>query len=163
MIRYADIVTESIVDGQGIRLTVFLQGCTLGCKDCHNPNLQDMDGGKPVPEQELAELILDNITPLHRGITISGGEPTLQADALYELLTILKKSKPSIDIWLYTGRLFEQISNLPMIDFVDVIVDGPFIAEQKSLSLVFKGSRNQRLIDVRQSIKAGCVVEYQLQ
>lgn len=160
MIRYANILRESVVDGKGIRLVVFLQGCTIDCEGCHNPAIQDMSGGIEVTEEEFAQVILNQINPLHRGITISGGEPSLQADAVHKVLRIVKEAKPQLDIWLYSGYTFEKIKTLAMLELVDVLVDGPFILNEKSLDLPFRGSKNQRIIDVKQSLAQGQVVEY---
>ncbi len=159
MIRYADIITESIVDGPGIRLTVFLQGCTIQCPGCHNPTLQNMQGGIELMEAELAKLIIDHITPLHKGITLSGGEPTLQDEALCKVMEIVLQAHQHLDVWMYSGFQFEQIKDRKILQYVDVLVDGAFIEEQKSLQLLFRGSRNQRIIDIKRSLEMGEIVE----
>ncbi|OEF98187.1 anaerobic ribonucleoside-triphosphate reductase activating protein [Desulfuribacillus alkaliarsenatis] len=158
MIRYADIVKESIVDGKGIRLVVFLQGCKLACEGCHNPGLQPLDGGKEVTEEELVRLILENLNPLHKGLTISGGEPTLQAEAVHKVIQAVKKVKPNLDVWVFSGFTFDRVKDLPMMEYVDVLVDGPFRIEEKSLQLQFRGSKNQRVIDMKQSLLEDKVV-----
>ncbi|OEH86899.1 anaerobic ribonucleoside-triphosphate reductase activating protein [Desulfuribacillus stibiiarsenatis] len=159
MIRYANFIKESIVDGKGIRLVAFLQGCLFGCEGCHNPKLQELSGGIEVTDEEFTQLILKQVNPLHRGITISGGEPTLQAEALEKVLRIVKAAKPQLDIWVFSGNTFENVKDLPMMQYVDVLVDGPFILEKKSLSLNFRGSTNQRVIDMRQSLTENRVIE----
>ena len=158
MIRYANIVKASIVDGLGLRLTVFLQGCPRHCEGCQNPNLLSLDGGAEIGVRELAELILKNITPLHKGITFSGGDPLIQSRELLRLIMIIKQQIPRLNIWVYTGFLFEEVKNIPVMSLIDVLVDGPFILSQKDLSLKFRGSSNQRIIDVPKSLQQETVV-----
>jgi len=162
VIRYAAVVDNSVVDGTGIRITVFLQGCERGCKGCHNPDLQPLEGGKEVSEEALARMVLNKVSPLHRGVTFSGGEPLLQAEALEKVISILKQEKPHLDIWVYTGFTFEEVREVPVLKMVDILVDGPFILDQRDLSLAFRGSRNQRIIDVAASLAKGEVVELKL-
>ena len=161
MIRYAAIVENSVVDGIGIRLTVFLQGCTRGCEGCHNPDLQPLEGGKEVTEEHLAQKVLNKLTPLHRGVTFSGGEPLLQSEALKKVILLLKKQKPELDVWVYTGFTFEELQDMPVLKAIDVLVDGPFVLKEKDLSLAFRGSRNQRIVDVQASLERGRVVEFE--
>lgn len=159
MIRYAEIVHESVVDGPGIRMTVFLQGCPRHCEGCHNEELVPVEGGKQIAERDLAALILGRLSPLHRGITFSGGDPLMQAEALAKVAAIIKAKRPATDIWVYTGYLYEEIKNLRVMQFVDVLIDGPFITTQKNLNLAFRGSSNQRIIDVVQSRLTGKIAE----
>ncbi|HHV76990.1 MAG TPA: anaerobic ribonucleoside-triphosphate reductase activating protein [Syntrophothermus lipocalidus] len=162
VIRYAAVVDNSVVDGTGIRITVFLQGCVRGCEGCHNPDLQPLEGGEVVSEEALAQLVLNKLSPLHRGVTFSGGEPLLQAQALEKVISILKREKPDIDVWMYTGFTFEEIQEIPVLRMIDVVVDGPFVLAQRDLSLAFRGSRNQRIIDVPASLAKSEVVELKL-
>jgi anaerobic ribonucleoside-triphosphate reductase activating protein len=159
MIRYSDIITDSIVDGSGLRVVAFLQGCPRRCEGCHNPSLLPADGGKEISERELAKLLLKKITAKHAGITFSGGDPLMQPEALYKVMTYIRKRKPELNIWVYTGYYFEEIKELPVMGLIDVLVDGPFLIKEKSISLVFKGSRNQRIIDVPNSLKTGKIIE----
>ena len=159
MIRYANIIKESTVDGPGIRLVAFLQGCNLCCEGCHNPSLQPLGGGIMIEEEEFAVLLLKGITSLHAGITFSGGEPTLQADALCRVIKIIKKARPELNIWVYTGRTFESLIGSNLLQLIDVLVDGPFIKEKRSLALPFRGSANQRIIDIKEFMAAGNIVE----
>lgn len=159
MIKYADIISESTVDGTGIRVAAFLQGCPRSCEGCHNPSLQPEEGGREADEKEFARLLLDRITPVHKGITFSGGEPLAQAEGLLKIISYIKKERPELDIWVYTGFLYEEVSNLPVLNLIDVLVDGPFVMEKRNLSLAFRGSSNQRIIDVAVSLKKGEVVE----
>lgn len=155
-LRIAGIVRESIVDGDGIRFTLFVQGCPHHCEECHNPETHDFDGGSVI----LTERILDEFkkNPLLSGITFSGGEPFCQAKPLAELgaeIASLDKN-----IWVYSGYTFEQLYEmsksdsgvLKLLETADVLVDGRFIAEQKSMLLRFRGSKNQRIIDLKKTM-----------
>lgn len=162
MIRYHDIVNESVVDGTGIRLTAFLQGCPRHCEGCHNPELLPMEGGIVVTEKEFADLLLSKLSPLHRGITFSGGDPLAQPEALFKVITLLKKKKTSLDIWVYTGYIFEKVKDWPVLKVIDVLVDGPFLLKERNLGLPFRGSNNQRIIDVAKTLQTGKITEFKL-
>ena len=162
-IRIAGTVTESIVDGPGFRYTVFVQGCPHNCPGCHNPQTHDLNAGKLVDTDELFKECIED--PLNKGVTFSGGEPFLQATALYELGKRFKER--GMSLWCYSGWTFEELQKQgedvqKLLSIVDVLVDGKFIEERRTLSLQFRGSDNQRLIDVRKSIKKGSAVEYAL-
>ena len=162
-IRIAGAVSESIVDGPGFRYTIFVQGCPHGCPGCHNPQTHDFGGGKLIDTDELFEECIED--PLNRGVTFSGGEPFCQAAALFELGERFKAR--GLSLWCYSGWTFEELLERSrrddgvrsLLSIVDVLVDGRFIEERKSLSLRFRGSSNQRLIDVPLSLKAGAAVE----
>ena len=159
----ASILDESIVDGPGIRVAVFFQGCRRFCPGCHNPALLPFEGGTPYDVEELARIVLGKLTGIHRGVTFSGGDPLYQADGVAVLIDCLRRIKPAINIWLYTGFEYEQVSDWPAVCGVDVLVDGPFVQTQRDLMLRFRGSLNQRIIDVRTSQTNGQVIEYKLQ
>lgn len=152
--RVANILSESVVDGPGIRTVVFLQGCPRICDGCHNKHLLNFDGGTYYDVQDLADEILENLTPLHRGVTFSGGEPLAQADDLMDLIFLLRRQRPQINIWVYTGFDFVEVKNLPVLKIIDVLKDGPFIKELADGNLTFCGSSNQRLLDVPKSLAA---------
>ena len=163
LIRIADIVQDSIVDGPGIRLTIFTQGCPHHCKGCHNPGTWDYDGGKLIDTDEIIALMDAN--PLLDGITLSGGEPLFQPLACMELAKAAHKR--GLSVWCYTGYRWEYMLDVyradtggVLVGHVDVLVDGPYIESQRTLELPWRGSRNQRLIDVQASLKTGHVVEY---
>ena len=158
MIRYSEILNESIVDGPGIRTVVFFQGCPRHCPGCHNEPLLTFEGGTPYSAVDLAEKILSCLTPIHRGVTFSGGDPLGQVDGLMDLVYLLRKSKPDLNIWVYTGYTYEEISSWPITSSFDVVVDGPFIMEQRNLFLPFRGSENQRIIDIPATIKQNSIV-----
>lgn len=158
-IRIAGTVNDSIVDGPGLRYTVFVQGCSHHCKGCHNPETWNPEGGKEVEVRDMLEVIQKN--PLLSGITLSGGEPMEQAAACAELAK--GAFQRHLSVWCYTGYTLEELlkennlERIRLLNYVDVLVDGPFIQEQKSLELDFRGSKNQRLIDVCPSIRSGQV------
>ena len=147
-IRIAGIEKESVVDGEGIRYAVFMQGCSRNCKGCHNPSTHALDGGKVVDTQEIIDDIKKN--PLLSGITLTGGEPLLQLDAAVELARETKKL--GLNVWCYTGYKFEEIPQ-KLLNVVDVVVDGAFVEELKDLTLNFRGSSNQRIIKLNYTEK----------
>lgn len=170
MIRVADIYTESIVDGEGYRMVIFLQGCSHHCKGCHNPQTWEFDGGT---EMEIGE-ILDRYNPdILDGITLSGGDPFFQAGQLQELFNYCKNN--SVSLWAYTGFVFDEflkyINKEPcdsrinddminMLKYTDVVVDGPFILEKRTVEALYRGSTNQRLVDVKKTLRRKKVIEY---
>lgn len=164
MLRLAGIEPESIVDGPGIRLTVFVQGCPHHCVGCHNPETHDFEGGTLVSISEILEQIDEN--PLLSGVTFSGGEPFEQAKALLSLAKEVKKR--SLHLTIFTGYLFERLLEkgkqdnaiLELLSLADLLVDGPFILAKKSLELQFRGSSNQRLIDVQKTLAAGGQIHF---
>jgi anaerobic ribonucleoside-triphosphate reductase activating protein len=158
-LRIAGTIQESIVDGPGIRFVIFTQGCDFHCEGCHNTHTWNHESGQLIDTDFLYEKIKSN--PLIRGITISGGEPFLQSAALIPLLTRLKDEK--YEIAVYTGYCFEQLlkedgSKCKMAKLADIIIDGKFILKQKSMLLKFKGSKNQRIINVQESLKQNKVI-----
>ena len=161
-IRIAGIVKESIVDGPGFRLAVFTQGCPHHCPGCHNPQTHDFEGGSWMDTSEIAGFATENI--LLDGVTFSGGEPFCQPEACAEIAREARKA--GLNIWSYSGYTFEQLLDLKecrvLLDELDVLVDGPFILEKRTLDMRFRGSSNQRLIDVKQSLQSGSVVEYKI-
>lgn len=159
MLRYAGIIPDSTVDGPGIRTVVFMQGCIHNCPGCHNPQTHDLNGGEEITPRELAKKVMKDISSNHAGLTLSGGDPFLQDKELCEMLEFIKKRMPDLNIWAYTGFLFEQIKDSPMLQYLDVVVDGPFIMAKKSLKLIYCGSGNQRLIDVKKTLAEGEIVQ----
>lgn len=163
-IRIAGITEDSIVDGPGMRLTVFFQGCPHHCPGCHNPETHDPDGGRIMDTSEIIDMMEAN--PLLDGITLSGGEPFSQQEACTELAKAAHER--GLNVWCYTGHTWDIIDqalgyvDLPLLFYVDVLVDGPFIESQRTLELPWRGSRNQRLIDVQKSLKSGTIVEWEV-
>ncbi|WP_294750315.1 anaerobic ribonucleoside-triphosphate reductase activating protein [uncultured Ruminococcus sp.] len=161
-LRIAGTVNDSIVDGPGIRFTVFVQGCPHNCRGCHNPQTHDFNGGTITDTEELLEKIKSN--PLLDGVTFSGGEPFCQAGALASLGKEIKKL--GLNIVTYTGYTFEQLYSSreqnnwnDLLKVTDVLIDGPFILEQKDWEIKFRGSSNQRYIDCQKSLEQGIAVE----
>lgn len=164
LVRLAGISPESIVDGSGLRYTIFLQGCSHNCKGCQNPDTHSFDGGYTIDTEEILNEVLSN--PMLDGITLSGGDPFFQAKNLIELCKDIKNN--NLDIWAYTGFKFEDFINksngitndmVELLKNIDILVDGPFILEQKTLNIKFRGSRNQRIIDVQKSLNIEKVIE----
>ncbi|MDR3348753.1 MAG: anaerobic ribonucleoside-triphosphate reductase activating protein [Acidaminococcales bacterium] len=160
MLRIGSILDESVVDGTGIRLVVFFQGCGHLCKGCHNPALLNFDGGALYAEEELGDIIIGKLTRLHRGVTLSGGDPLFQAEGAARLIDYLRRRKPGLNIWLYTGFEYEKVKDCPAVRTVDVLVDGPFVEEKKDLFLPFRGSANQRIIEMHPTLANGRIVEH---
>ncbi len=156
--RIAGLTQDSIVDGPGFRFTVFVQGCTHHCEGCHNPQTHDPMGGKEMTTEEIIREMRSN--PLTDGLTLSGGEPFDQSE---DCLTLARAAKESgLNVWSYSGYLFEKLladeKKSQLLKELDVLVDGPFVLSQRSLALAWRGSRNQRVIDVPKSLAAGEVV-----
>lgn len=158
-IRLADdnLLTDSIVDGEGLRAVLWTQGCSHNCKGCHNPETHDFNKGVLVEVDEVKQLIKD--LTLQDGITFSGGDPFFQPEPCIEIAKFAKEE--GLNVWAYTGFLFEDlIKNEKMrefLNYVDVLVDGKFELDNKSLNLKFRGSTNQRIINVPRSLKMGKV------
>lgn len=160
-IRIAGIVNDSIVDGPGFRLTVFTQGCIHNCPGCHNPKTHDFAGGYEIETDAVILQAEENI--LLDGVTLSGGEPFCQSKACAEIARGAKRI--GLNVWCYTGYTYEELISgkeewLELLKEVDVLVDGRFEIEKKTLNCKFRGSSNQRLIDVQVSLRNGNVTEY---
>ena len=148
-IRIAGLVPESFVDGDGIRFAIFMQGCLRHCEGCHNPETHALDGGRLVDTNEIISAIKKN--PLLDGITLTGGEPFLQIDAANELARAAKNF--GLNVWCYTGFNFEDLPTEaePLLENIDVLIDGAFIESLRDLELQFRGSGNQRIIDIKKT------------
>ncbi|MEW6192999.1 MAG: anaerobic ribonucleoside-triphosphate reductase activating protein [Bacillota bacterium] len=150
-LRIAGIVRESVVDGPGLRYVIFAQGCPHRCVGCHNPETWDPAGGYEVTVEEILGDIVRN--PLVRGVTFSGGDPFLQAGAFAALGRALRQK--GYDIVTYTGYTYEELRAMTdpavqdLLAVTDILIDGPFILDERDLTLPFRGSRNQRIIDLR--------------
>lgn len=162
-IRIFGTAEDSIVDGPGLRFSVFVQGCPHHCPGCHNPGSHDFDGGRVMDTQDIIRGIGAN--PLLDGLTLSGGEPMCQPEACRILAEAAHAAR--MNVWCYTGYTWEALmaendpARMALLHQVDVLVDGPFLLAQRSLELKYCGSRNQRLIDVKQSLAAKKVVLWQ--
>ena len=160
-IRVAGSVNDSITDGPGLRYTLFVQGCPHHCPGCHNPQTHPFEGGSLRDPKEIGEEILKN--PMLSGVTLSGGEPICQAKALLPLCRMVREA--GLDIAIYSGYTFEQLLEMEdedvteLLSLCDVLIDGPFLLEQRSLALLFRGSKNQRILNLPASLKEGKAVE----
>ena len=159
-ISLSGVTGDSIVDGPGLRLTIFTQGCLHHCPGCHNPQTHDPEGGSWADTEDILAAAAEN--PLLDGITLSGGDPFLQPVPCLALAE--GAHKIGLNVWTYTGYTWEALleendtEKLALLKETDVLVDGPFLRAERSLELRFCGSRNQRLIDVKKSLAEGKVV-----
>ncbi len=168
--NYAEIKNCDIANGPGVRVSLFVSGCTHRCPGCFNEVAWDFGYGKPFT-QDTIDSILNMMRPNHiKGLTLLGGEPFEPENqgAIVELLRQVKKELPDKSIWAFSGYLFDKdilsgrLGNTrEYLSYLDVLVDGPFIMEKKNLSLRFRGSENQRLIDVPASLAAGEIIPWQ--
>lgn len=161
-LRLAGVVRESIVDGPGFRFAVFCQGCPHGCSECHNEATHDFSGGNDVEIEKILEEIDKN--PLLAGVTFTGGEPFCQPEAFVALAEGVKAR--GLNIVTFTGYTYEQLIEMGverdavarLLGYTDLLIDGPFIKEEKDLTLQFRGSRNQRIIDMNATRKNNHIV-----
>lgn len=162
-IRLSGIAYESLVNGPGIRRVFFSQGCRHNCKGCFNPDTHDFNGGE---ERVIKDLIKDTLgNPMIKGVTFSGGDPFERAEEFYYMAKEFKKA--GLNIWCYSGYTFEKIIEISkenkgfndLLNNIDVLVDGKFIEEEKDEEIKYRGSRNQRIIDVKASIDFGQIKE----
>lgn len=152
-LRVLSIVDGTTVDGPGFRTSIYFAGCDNQCPGCHNPQSWDHDGGREMTVEDLFNIVEVN----DMNVTFSGGDPMLQAEALIPLARMIKESGRSI--WCFTGYTFEAVERMlypaRLLDYVDVLVDGPFIEHLRDTSLLFRGSSNQRLIKIEPSRQCG--------
>lgn len=155
MIAVNSRIQDSIVDGPGMRYVLFVQGCNHHCKGCHNPQTWNYTRDNLMSADAIIAEIREN--PLTSGVTFSGGEPIDQASELEPIAEWCQQN--NLNVIIYTGYLWENIKDLPIMKYVDFVVDGEFIQEQRSWECKFRGSTNQRIIDVKKSIKSGVAIE----
>ncbi len=152
-IRLAGLVEESVVDGKGIRCAIFVQGCFHACKGCHNPQTHDITGGKMFRLSEIAQIVENNL--LLDGLTFSGGEPFLYPSELADLAEWAQDNR--LNIWCYTGYTYEELLEMcesnnevyRLLQSIDVLVDGRYEEDKRNLMLKFRGSENQRIINLK--------------
>ena len=158
--RYHNITKDDMLNGDGLRTVLWLSGCSHCCYKCQNPVTWDPNGGLAFDEAAKAELFENLGKSYTSGITFSGGDPLYLGNRL-ELLELVKEIKekfPAKTMWLYTGYLWEEIKDLEVVSYLDVVVDGEFVYEQMDTSLKWKGSANQRVIDVQKTLAKGEVI-----
>jgi len=159
MLQIIDIIEDTMVDGPGFRTSIYCAGCRHNCPGCHNPQSWDFEGGHAMTTDDIMRII--EADP-YADVTFSGGDPMYQPEGFAELARAIHERTPQKSIWCYTGFTFEALAANPrqraLLELIDVLVDGPFVKEQRDESLFFRGSRNQRLVNARQSLKEGHVV-----
>lgn len=160
--RYHNITKEDMLNGDGLRVVLWLAGCTHQCRNCQNPVTWDPEGGLVFDEAAKQEIFEELEKDYVSGITFSGGDPLYvgSREDVLELIREIKERYPDKTIWLYTGYLWEEIRDLELIAYLDVLVDGPFVEELKDNNLPWKGSSNQRVVDVKMTRELGKVVLY---
>lgn len=158
-----DIVEDTMVDGPGFRTAIYCAGCHHACHGCHNPQSWDINNGHEMSVGEIMKIIEDDP---YADVTFTGGDPMYQAEGFTELAQTIR-ARTDKTIWCFTGFLYENIMRLPtqrkLLEQLDVLVDGPFVEALKDEELLFRGSSNQRLIDVPASLESGKVVLYNLE
>lgn len=179
--NYIKITKNDIANGPGVRVTLWVSGCSLHCKGCHNPQTWDFNAGHFFDEAAKQELFKALDKTYIQGIVLSGGHPLEPANIndIYNLLVEIKSRFPQKDIWLYTGYTLDILNFTTLkrgispecthhnmmkhiLNMCDVVVDGPYIKEQRDITLPFRGSKNQRLIDVKETLKQGQIIQYKI-
>ncbi|MCR5130285.1 MAG: anaerobic ribonucleoside-triphosphate reductase activating protein [Prevotella sp.] len=160
MISVLSIIEDTMVDGPGFRTSIYCAGCKHACPGCHNPQSWDFSGGRAMTTEEIMRVI--EADP-YANVTFSGGDPMYQPEGFAELARAIHERTPK-DIWCYTGFTYEQLLSNPrqrsLLEQIDVLVDGPFVKALRDDDLIFRGSSNQRIINVPQSLKEGRTVEW---
>ena len=160
MIRVLDIIEDTMVDGPGFRTSIYCAGCRHQCPGCHNPQSWDFKGGREMSTEELMRIIMAD--PF-ANVTFSGGDPMYQCDGFADLAHAIHKQSNK-DIWCYTGFTYETLitrAQRELLELLDVLVDGPFVEKLRDPDLLFRGSSNQRLIDVQKTLYSGEVILWQ--
>ena len=162
MMRYHNITKDDMLNGDGLRVVLWVAGCSHGCRECQNPITWDPNGGLPFTDSERAEIFAELDKDYISGIIFSGGDP-LHPSNIAEVTALareIREKYPDKTIWLYTGSLWEEIQQYEIIHYLDVCVDGEFQVDKKEVRLKWKGSSNQRVIDVQASLRENRVVLY---
>ena len=158
--NYHNITIDDMLNGDGLRTVLWVAGCDHRCRGCQNPQTWDENGGVPFDDRAKAELFEALSRDYMTGITFSGGDPLMPCnrETIAALIHEIREKLPGKTIWLYTGSLFEEIRHLPFVPLIDVIVDGPYIKALRNVQLHWKGSSNQRVIDVKKTLESGRIV-----
>lgn len=171
--NYADIKQYDVANGLGVRVSIFVSGCTHHCKNCFNEETWDFNYGKPFTRQEIDQILTYLKPDYVSGLSVLGGEPfePVNQEGLLPLLREVKQTYPGKDIWCYSGYLFDQqiLGQMckesevtkELLSYIDILVDGRFVEEKKNLKIRFRGSENQRIIDVKKSLASGEVVHWE--
>lgn len=162
--NYHNIKTDDMLNGDGLRVTCWVSGCNMGCFNCYNPQTWDFNSGIPFTDDTMQEILYDLSKPYIKGLTLSGGHPLDQRNAP-KVLEIVKRVKmvfPNKDIWIYSGYVWENIIKdetlREILKYTDVLVDGAYVDELRDISLPFRGSSNQKIIDVQKSLAENKVI-----
>ena len=158
--RYHNITKDDMLNGDGLRVVLWVSGCTHCCKDCHNPITWDPNGGLEFDESAKQEIFAELEKDYIHGITFSGGDP-LHINNAYDVAELAKEIRekyPKKSIWLYTGGMWEDVKNMKVIPYLDVLIDGEFEVDKKDVNLHWVGSSNQRVIDVQKTLEKGEVI-----
>lgn len=158
--RYHNITKDDMLNGTGLRVVLWVSGCNHACKGCHNPVTWDINGGLEFDEAAKEEIFQQLRKPHIEGITLSGGDPLHPANrsGVAALIEEIQNAFPDKNIWLYTGFSWDEIKYLPFLNHVDVLIDGKFMEALKDTSLHWKGSSNQKVIDVKRTLEKGVLV-----
>lgn len=158
--RYHNITKDDMLNGTGLRVVLWVAGCNHGCKGCHNPVTWDINGGLPFEEAAREEIFEELRKPYIEGITLSGGDPLHPANRkdVEALITEIRANFPDKNIWLYTGFSWEEVKYLPLVEKLDVLVDGRFIEALKDTKLYWRGSSNQKVINVKETLARNTLV-----
>lgn len=153
--RYHNITKDDMLNGDGLRVVLWVSGCSHCCKGCQNPITWDVNGGVLFDDAAKQEIFDQLDKPYISGITFSGGDPLHSANRMdvRALMAEIREKYPEKTIWLYTGDVWENVMHYPMMRYVDVLVDGEFMIEKRDVKLMWKGSSNQRVIDVQKSLR----------
>lgn len=153
--RYHNITKDDMLNGDGLRVVLWVSGCSHCCKGCQNPITWDVNGGVLFDDAAKQEIFEQLDKPYISGITFSGGDPLHSANRMdvRTLMAEIREKYPQKTIWLYTGDVWENVMHYPMMRYVDVLVDGEFMIEKRDIKLMWKGSSNQRVIDVQKSLR----------
>ncbi len=153
--RYHNITKDDMLNGDGLRVVLWVSGCSHCCKGCQNPITWDVNGGVLFDDAAKQEIFEQLDKPYISGITFSGGDPLHSANRMdvRALMAEIREKYPDKTIWLYTGDVWENVMHYPMMRYVDVLVDGEFMIEKRDVKLMWKGSSNQRVIDVQKSLR----------
>ena len=160
--NYLEITKDDLLNGEGVRVTLWVSGCNHHCKNCHNPETWNAKEGKLFDHKAIQEISDELLKPYIAGLTLTGGDPLYpnNRETIGDLIKEVKRKSPNKNIWLWTGYKWNEIKNLPFIKYIDVLVDGEFIQNLHSPNLMWRGSSNQNVIDVKKSLEQDKVVLY---
>lgn len=161
--NYLSMTKAEVANGYNIRVVLWVSGCEHKCKNCHNPESWDCNSGKPFTEVEFNKLINELSLPYYDGLTLTGGDPLhpKNINDVEKIVIKIKELYPDKTIWCYTGYMYEEIADLNILNYIDVLIDGEYIEELRDITLAFKGSSNQKVIDVQKSLKENKIILYE--